>query len=59
MSEARAVDEIEGGERFGFGENWKEFLRGLDEKTIIGAEDALKKLSGGAATRCTGHVLRF
>ena len=38
--------EIERGERFGFGENWANFLRHLDEDRIAAAERSVRELVG-------------
>lgn len=41
-----AQDEIESGERFGFGENWSAFLSVLDEDRILEAEKSLRSYLG-------------
>jgi 2-polyprenyl-6-hydroxyphenyl methylase/3-demethylubiquinone-9 3-methyltransferase len=38
--------EVDSGERFEFGENWRRFLELLDEKRIAGAEKSLKDMLG-------------
>jgi 2-polyprenyl-6-hydroxyphenyl methylase/3-demethylubiquinone-9 3-methyltransferase len=37
-------NEVEAGERFCFGQNWKAFLRLLDDRRIESAEDSLRKM---------------
>jgi 2-polyprenyl-6-hydroxyphenyl methylase/3-demethylubiquinone-9 3-methyltransferase len=37
-----ALEQIAAGERFAFGENWAEFLRGLNPERIAGAEQSLR-----------------
>lgn len=39
-----ATKEIEGGERFAFGENWSRFLETLNEERILRAEQSLKEM---------------
>jgi 2-polyprenyl-6-hydroxyphenyl methylase/3-demethylubiquinone-9 3-methyltransferase len=41
-------NEIQSGERFGFGANWTAFLRLLDEDRIVSAEASLKEMLGMA-----------
>ncbi len=38
------IAEIQRGDRFEFGENWKRFLSTLDEARIKEAEDSLRKM---------------
>ena len=38
--------EVQGGERFAFGENWASFLRVLDDERIRAAENSLKNMLG-------------
>ena len=44
MTHAR---EVEAGQRFQFGENWRRFLGVLDESRIAAAEDSLRKAFAG------------
>ena len=39
-------DEVQRGERFEFGENWREFLKTLDDERIAIAESSLKEMLG-------------
>ena len=41
-----AADEIEAGQRFGFGENWSRFLATVDERRITDAEESLRHMLG-------------
>jgi 2-polyprenyl-6-hydroxyphenyl methylase/3-demethylubiquinone-9 3-methyltransferase len=41
-----AVEEIDAGKRFGFGENWTRFLTQLDEQRIADAENSLREMLG-------------
>lgn len=43
---ADATSEIQAGERFGFGDNWADFLNGLTEARIREAEESLQKMLG-------------
>jgi SAM-dependent methyltransferase len=45
MSDSASL-ELESGKRFGFGDNWREFLRIVDEGRIAGAIDSLKTMLG-------------
>lgn len=38
--------EVRGGERFRFGENWKSFLRTLDDARVVRAEASLRQMLG-------------
>jgi 2-polyprenyl-6-hydroxyphenyl methylase/3-demethylubiquinone-9 3-methyltransferase len=46
MSEANFEQEIAGGQRFKFGENWKKFQSSLNDERIRDAEESLKKMLG-------------
>jgi len=48
-----AKQEIEAGERFGFGANWARFLSALDDERIAAAEASLKEMLG--VTRLDGR----
>jgi 2-polyprenyl-3-methyl-5-hydroxy-6-metoxy-1,4-benzoquinol methylase len=52
-SDARS--EIDGGDRFAFGHNWRRFLELVDEKRIAAAEESLRTMLG----RTTLEGLRF
>ena len=39
-------DEVQRGERFEFGQNWREFLKTLDDERITIAESSLQKMLG-------------
>jgi len=44
--ERRHEQELEHGDRFPFGENWRRFLRVLDEERIVAAEESLLRMLG-------------
>lgn len=48
--------EIEAGQRFEFGKNWKNLLRKIDDSRICSAQDATEAMLGPAALNCKSFL---